>query len=137
MDTAPASLGKSLLYILAGLVLGAVVTAAGFFLFSQSRNNNSSSVNKNIFKLEIQNPAQTLVTNSEKFVVSGTTVTPSIVTISTPQKSYILESNGTFTKEIVLLEGKNMVTITAFTKANGESQTTSRDILYLNEDLNL
>ena len=60
-----------------------------------------------------------------------------LVLNNTTQKKAIFKKQreGIFSTKVDLLEGKNLINITAFDPQTGESQTTTREILYLDEDL--
>lgn len=138
MDTAPESLKDKYSKILLGFVVGIVITLLVFLaanLFFHSNKTSTSQAEK-ILNLTLTSPNVNLATSEKTVTVSGNTGIESVVTISCGKQSKIVEANGSyFSTNLDLTEGKNVVTITAFDPNTGNSQQTSREILYLNEDL--
>lgn len=84
--------------------------------------------------LNITSPTEGLITNQETLLVSGTTndVTSGPVTVTIQLnngelQSVNVEENGSFSKEITLAEGSNVIKITATDKA-GKSTVVTRNV---------
>lgn len=125
-----------ILNISLGFILG-VSVCLFFFRFIVSDQKSTEEIQKpSVLTLSLTEPTQSVATNIKTLNISGNTAIPSVVTINSPQKNLIIEStDGKFSTKIDLVEGKNTINITAFNKITGESQTLSRDILYLDEFL--
>lgn len=104
--------------------------------FDASDNDGNAAVQKSVsFKvdtvpptLNIASPAAGLITNNPKVTLSGTTndATSSPVTVTVKLNSgsaanVTVESNGSFTKELTLVEGTNTIVITARDSAGKET----------------
>lgn len=81
--------------------------------------------------LDLTTPANNLVTNSNKVVVSGTAVAGSYTTlagVTVNGANVTVESDGTFSHEVTLTEGNNVITVVA-TDSIGKSTTVTRTVL--------
>ena len=121
--------------ILAGLVIAGLI----FILITTSLGGKSSTVteSKSIsFMLSVSSPTENLAVSQNKIKIQGFTGNDAIVTVDSGTETKTLETNSTqFSTEITLKEGKNVINIVAFDPKTGESQTTIREVLYLEEDL--
>lgn len=79
--------------------------------------------------LNITSPTEGLTTNNSSITVSGTTndVTSSPVTVTVNGDSVTVQSNGSFSKTVTLVEGENTITIIA-TDSAGKSTTVTRHV---------
>ncbi|WP_461809822.1 Ig-like domain-containing protein [Faecalimonas sp.] len=79
--------------------------------------------------LNVNTPAEGLVTNVAKLTVSGTTddATSKPVTVTVNGQAVTVAEGGTFTKEITLTEGANTITVVATDKA-GKTTTVVRNV---------
>ena|SRR3990167_1341584 len=135
METASEPLSSKIIYVLLGLAIGAILSFTFVFFFVLDKEKDTST-NQPILSLILTNPEPDLATSNKTITVAGTTKVKSLVTVNSSQKSTIIEAKeGTFSTKVDLLEGKNLINITAFDPQTGESQTTTREILYLDEDL--
>ncbi len=135
METASTPLPSKILFGLVVFIAGLLVSLGllYFFIFNKDQSN---STNKQILTLEISSPETALATSGKTITVTGTTRIKSVVTVNSPQKSTVIDSNdGKFATEVALLEGKNIIAITAFDPSTGQSQTSQREVLYLSEEL--
>lgn len=126
------------LKILLGFVTGVAITLGLFLIFNIVSNSNKSTTNtpEKILKLELTSPNENITTSEKTVIVSGNTGIKSIVTISSGKQSKIVETAGSyFSSSLELIEGKNIITVVAFDSSTGESQTTTKEVLYLNQDL--
>lgn len=124
--------------LIAGILLGLLIFAIGLFVkavfFSQS---SDPVVNvPQVLELQIKTPSENLATNESKVEIAGSTGIKSVVTINSAEQTKILNAaNRSFSTEITLTSGKNLITITAFDTATGNSVSQQRTILYLIEGL--
>ncbi|HSX57761.1 MAG TPA: hypothetical protein VLE47_00625 [Candidatus Saccharimonadales bacterium] len=125
---------KILLILLALVViicLSAAIYAVTLFLAF----NSPKTSNKKEFLLKVTSPESKIATSKKTVTIKGTSQTQGYITITSSQSQKIIKTeNGDFSAEISLTEGSNVINITAFTKA-GTSQSLSREVLYLDEDL--
>lgn len=79
--------------------------------------------------LTLTNPADELITNDAALVVSGKTddVTSKPVTVTVNGASVAVNSDGSFSKEITLVNGSNTITVVATDKA-GKTTTVTRKV---------
>lgn len=79
--------------------------------------------------LNVTSPADNLITNQPLLTVTGTTndVTSSPVTVKINNESVTVQSNGSFSKQITLDEGNNIITVVA-TDGAGKSTTVTRHV---------
>lgn len=79
--------------------------------------------------LTLTNPVDGLITNKAALVVSGKTddVTSKPVTVTVNGVSVTVNSNGSFSKEITLVNGSNTITVVATDKA-GKTTTVTRKV---------
>lgn len=79
--------------------------------------------------LTLTNPADGLITNKSTLVVSGKTddVTSKPVTVTVNGTAVAVNSDGTFSKEITLVNGSNTITVVAKDKA-GKTTTVTRKV---------
>jgi hypothetical protein len=133
MVSAPNLLSK-LIYAIAGLVVG-----LGFcviFVFITADKNSEKNTSKEILKLEINRPANYIATSEKTITFSGKTTVESIITVNSSQKSTVIAAKtGEFSFSLDLIEGKNLINISSYDPKTGLSETATREILYLNEDL--
>ncbi len=142
MDTEQESLKNKFSKILLGFIVGVASTLLLLLLLIllivnvTSNSKKQTITSENILKLNLTYPDENLATSDKTVTISGSTGITSIVTISCGKQSKIVAANGGhFSASLDLNEGKNVVTITAFDPNTGDSQQTSREVLYLNEDL--
>lgn len=81
--------------------------------------------------LTLTNPADGLITNKAALVVSGETddVTSKPVTVTVNGASVAVNSDGSFSKEITLVNGSNTITVVAADKA-GKTTTVTRKVTF-------
>ena len=79
--------------------------------------------------LTLTNPADELITHKTALVVSGKTddVTSKPVTVTVNGASVTVNSDGSFSKEITLVNGSNTITVVATDKA-GKTTTVTRKV---------
>lgn len=79
--------------------------------------------------LNVTSPVDNLITNQPLLTVTGTTndVTSSPVTVKINNESVTVQSNGSFSKQITLDEGSNIITVVA-TDGAGKSTTVTRHV---------
>lgn len=79
--------------------------------------------------LTLENPVDGLITNKAALVVSGKTddVTSKPVTVTVNGTSVTVNSDGSFSKEITLVNGSNTITVVATDKA-GKTTTVTRKV---------
>ena len=135
MTTAPTSILGKTLYFISGIVLGTIVCVA-FFFFIVSDKKDTQQIKTQTLNLVISSLAENLASDKKTLAISGTTDIDSVVTINSSQTNTIVQTNnGKFSTKIDLVEGKNVLSITAFDPKTGASQIETREILYLDEDL--
>ncbi len=135
MITAPTSILGKALYTAVGIILG-IIACLAFFFFLVLDKGDTSQPETQTLNLIVSTPSENLATDKKTLTISGTTSIDSLVTINSPQTNTIVRtSNGNFSTKIDLLEGKNILNITAFDPKTGASQTETKEILYLDEDL--
>lgn len=126
-----------LLFLFAGIFLGILLIFAVWIIINLVNKSKITSVTQTPkLALTIQSPANFLATSEKTVTVSGTTGIKSVVTINSPSQNKIFASqSGTFTSNVDMVEGKNIIKITVFDPVTGTSESQSREVLYLNEDL--
>lgn len=138
METAN-SLKSNSKKILAGFGFGVLFSLLIYLLFAVFLVNNhrpTPSQPTKILNLAVSTPEKNIATSEKTISISGSTGIKSIVTVSLGKQSKIVETAGSyFSTTLNLTEGKNRITIVAFDPSSGLSQTSSREVLYLNEDL--
>lgn len=79
--------------------------------------------------LNVVNPTENFITNQPQITVEGTTndATSSPVTVTINNEPVIVQSNGSFSKQITLSEGENTITVVA-TDGAGKSTTVVRHV---------
>lgn len=118
-------------FILAGLIFVLI----NFYLNARSAGSNSKINTKNL-TLSVTSPDKNQATAQKEVQVSGSTGKESIVTVSTATETKILETKSAlFSSKLSLREGVNVIQIVAFDPNTGESETTNRQILYLENEL--
>ena len=121
--------------ISAGLISALLV----FILVTIFLGGQPSTVTENkprSFNLSVSSPGENLAVGQKQIKIQGSTGIDTIVTVNSGTEAKTLETNNTqFSTEITLKEGRNVIDIVAFDPKTGESQTTSREVLYLEEDL--
>lgn len=136
MNLSASPIFNKVLYILIGLVIGVVICLT-FVLIKDSTKKDSGSNQKALLKLELAQPEKFIATGEKVYKIAGDTQIASVITINSPTKNVTLKSSdGKFSSEVELVEGKNVIDITAFDPNSGESQTDRKEILYLSEELN-
>lgn len=136
MNLSASPIFNKVLYILIGLVIGVVICLT-FVLIKDSTKKDSGSNQKALLKLELAQPEKFIATGEKVYKIAGDTQIASVITINSPTKNVTLKSSdGKFSSEVELVEGKNVIDITAFDPDSGESQTDRKEILYLSEELN-
>lgn len=135
MFSALSPLFGKFVYIFLGIFFG-VLFCAAFFFFVVFDKEEDSTKKAEILSLVLTEPSDSLTTDNKTLTLSGKTFGASVVTINSPLKNLVIESNnGNFSAKIDLMEGKNTINVTVFNKSSGVSQTLSRDVLFLDEDL--
>ena len=133
MTTAPLSILGKIIYTAAGLLLGVILSLLLFTVLATDKTENPEPKNLN---LVVTTPQGNLATDKKSFTLVGDTTSDSVVTVNSPLTNTIVQTkNGKFSAKLDLTEGKNVINITAFDPKTGSSQTTTKEILYLNEDL--
>lgn len=120
-----------------GVVVGLMVALFLLILFNLFFNSKPQPTETTkVLKLDIAQPADNIATSKKTFTLEGSTGIKSIVTLTSGNQSKIVEPVGNrFSATIDLKEGKNVITIGAFDPKTGESQTETKEILMLEEDL--
>lgn len=79
--------------------------------------------------LNVSSPTEGMITNTSSVTVTGTTndTTSSPVTVTINDEPVTVQSNGSFSKQITLTEGVNIITIVA-TDSAGKSTTIKRHV---------
>lgn len=104
--------------------------------FDVSDNDGNASTSSVSFKIDtvpptlsVTNPVDGLITNKAKLTVTGITndATSSPCTVTVNSSATTVNSDGTFSKEITLVEGKNTIKVTSTDKA-GKSSTITRTV---------
>lgn len=124
--------------ILLGFAGGVILSLLAFLLFNIFSASNKPKVitARKTLTLSVTSPETNLATANKTITISGSTKVKSIVTLSTSKQSKIVETAGSyFSSSLELIEGKNIITVVAFDSSTGESQTTTKEVLYLNQDL--
>ncbi|MBU2577551.1 hypothetical protein KKA69_01845, partial [Patescibacteria group bacterium] len=91
-----------------------------------------ASTNEEIpFYVSLESPKEDTVVVDDKVEVSGKTLPGTVVFVYTEDDVYSVESDeaGNFNIEILVNEGINTVTLTAFSE-NGEEQSIYFDVVY-------
>lgn len=123
-----------ILKIVLGLIVALVIVVVFNIIFNQSEPESTQTAK--VLKLTLTSPADNIATSQETISVSGSTGIKSLVTVSLRDQAKIIETqNNQFLTTLDLKEGKNTVTIVAYDPKTGESQTTTKEILMLDEDL--
>lgn len=137
MDDNIESKNSKISTLLLGFVAGLITVLFLPVVFNLLFNNKPQPAKSTkILKLEIAKPADNIATSEKTFTFSGSTGIKSIVTITSGNQAKIIETVGNrFSTTINLKEGKNTITIGAFDPKTGESQTITKEILSLDEDL--
>lgn len=121
--------------IFAGLSIAAVVflLLTGFFV---AKPSSDKTANAKAFQLALTSPYDNLATSQKLVKIEGLTGSEAVVSVVTASETKTLETqNAKFSLEVGLKEGKNIINITAFDLKTGESQSVSREVLYLQEEL--
>lgn len=102
-----------------------------------SDNDGNASIQTSVtFKIDtvaptlnVTSPTENFITNQPLLTVTGTTndVTSSPVTVKINNESVTVQSNGSFSKQITLDEGNNIITVVA-TDGAGKSTTVTRHV---------
>lgn len=123
--------------IILGIVLGIALTLG--ILFAKNYffdRNKKATTQAKILTLKIDQPNKNLATANKTITISGSTEIASVVSINSGSQTKIIDTpKTTFSQTLDLSEGKNIIQITAYDPITGGSQTETREVLYLNEDL--
>lgn len=122
--------------LLLGILIALVVIALVFMVreYKVRRDLEKTQTNSS---LEISTPENFTATNQSKIKLAGQAKGRSYITINSNKKQLILDSqNGEFSTDLELSEGKNTISITAYNPDTGQAQTATKEVLYINEDLN-
>lgn len=83
--------------------------------------------------LSVDTPVDNLITNSSKVTVSGSTAPGSdfvtIASVTINNEAVIVSENGTFSKEVTLTNGSNVLTIVS-TDSIGKTTSVTRTVVY-------
>lgn len=85
--------------------------------------------------LDIENPENESITDKKTAEVKGTSQASALIVITTATDDFVLEasSDGTFTKNVTLVEDENLLTVTAYTDG-GTSETKEIAVTYTTEE---
>ena len=134
IDTQKSKISK----IILGFGLGIIFSLFTFLVINIVSNLSKTKTitPKQTLTLEVTSPETNLATSDKTITISGSTKVKSIVTLSTGKQSKIVETSGNyFSGSLELTQGKNIITVVAFDSSTGESKTTTKEILYLDQDL--
>lgn len=136
---------ETILAIIAGLSIG-VLAAWGVWNLTLKKTENptlpgilrteSPIPDKTTeFELILNEPPNESFQTAQAASVSGKTVQAATVVISTATDEEVLtaSSDGSFSTEIILEEGQNEISVTAFTQS-GEEKTETKTINYTSEE---
>ncbi len=138
MDTETQTSKFNLKKLIVGLVLVLAAILIIFLIYRFTFNNKEVGLTPTVktLQLNLTSPKENFATSEKSLTIAGNTAVKGVVTISSGKQAKIVETSGnSFSTNLDLVEGKNTITIVAFDPATGESQTTTKQILYLNEDL--
>lgn len=123
--------GFSHILILAGLAVIAVVAVAGYFLFMVKPSETLAPVKETAavqtppLTLSIDSPSDGTVVTDKKITIKGTTLPNTAVIMFTESDQTSLDSDaqGNFEDSLMLDDGINSITITAYDDKGGEKST--------------
>ena len=119
-----------------GLLLFGLIFLLITFYLGARRTGNNLETNTKILTLSISSPRENLAVSQKEIQLVGQTGKDSVVTVSTDSETKTLETkNALFSTKLSLREGLNIIQVVAFDLQTGESQTTNRQILYLENEL--
>lgn len=128
------------------LLIGLGFALGGFFLYQQSKVIKPSKIKKIVLEsaspapsssifISISQPNDEEVSSTRSLKISGKTIPNAKIVVLTPttQEAGVAASDGSFTTDINLDLGENIIEISAVAP-NGETAKIKRTVIYTTED---
>lgn len=128
------------------LLIGSLFALGGFYLYQQSKIIKPSKIKKIILDeispaptssifISLSKPDDEEVSSTRNLTISGKTTPKAKIVVLTPttQEAGVAASDGSFSTDINLDEGENIIEISAVAD-NGETAKIKRTIIYSTED---
>lgn len=128
------------------LIIGSLFALGGFYLYQQSKVIKPSKIKKIVLEepspepkssifISISKPEDEEISSNKSVTVSGKTIPNAKIVVLTPtaQEAGVAAKDGSFSTDINLDEGENIIEISAIAD-NGEIAKTKRTVIYTTED---
>lgn len=128
------------------LLIGCLFALAGFYLYQQSKIIKPSKIKKIVLEepspapestifISISKPEDEEISTTRNLTISGKTIPNAKIVIltTTTQEAGVAAKDGSFTTDINLDEGENIIEISAVAD-NGETAKIKRTVIYTTED---
>lgn len=128
------------------LLIGTLFALGGFYLYQQSKVIKPSKIKKIVLEepspapdssifISVAKPEDEEVSTTRSLTISGKTIPNAKIVILTPttQEAGVAAKDGSFSTDINLDEGENIIEISAVAD-NGETAKIKRTVIYTTED---